>query len=89
MGQLKSLMISKFHSGLTNIPETDVVISDFESDLWHDNADYGPIILAGREGYQGVHRLCGNTCFYACLQTWLNEARTIKHRSVPNYGRFE
>ena len=30
-----------------------MVISNFESDLWHENADCIPIILPGREGYQG------------------------------------
>ena len=44
---------------INNYSETDVVISDFESDVlknlnvidvWHENADCSPIILAVREG---------------------------------------
>ena len=30
-----------------------MVISDFESGVWHENADCSPIMLAGRKGYQG------------------------------------
>ena len=65
--------------------ETDVVISDFESDVWYENADCSPIILAGEIRLPRVDRLSADTCYYVCPQTKLNEART----NLPNYGLFE